>query len=96
MTIRHRVDPLDVPSDKAARRLGLGEAEFIAILPRLMSRGFPSPDPDTGMFDLEAIDRWRRRRHPHLFPEDGALTPLPSARDAAEVVSGRLARMRGG
>lgn len=90
---RFRVDPADVPAPVAARRLGLDAAAFAELLPRLAARGFPGPDPDTGLFDLEAIDRWRRLRHPRLYPE---LTAAPAARDAASVVSDRLARMRGG
>lgn len=67
--IRFRVEPGDVPIEKAARRLHLTEAQFREKIPRLLARGFPMPDPDTGMFDLEAIDRWRHNRHPHLFSE---------------------------
>ena len=84
-SIRYRVDPRDVPAVKAARRLHLSEHEFRQKLPDLIRRGFPEADPTTGMFDLEAIDEWRRRRNPHLF-----LTPQSQARDAASVVPGRL------
>jgi hypothetical protein len=66
-SVRFRVDPGDVPADKAARRLHLTLPEFQEKLPRLIERGFPPADPDTGMFDLEAIDQWRRSRHPRLF-----------------------------
>lgn len=72
--IRHRIDPLDVPPVKAARRLGLSLAAFQEKLPRLLVRGFPSPDPDTGNFGLEAIDFWRRARDRH---PQGELTPAP-------------------
>jgi hypothetical protein len=89
-TPRFRVDPADVPAPVAARRLGLDAAVFAELLPRLVVRGFPEPDPDTGLFDLEAIDRWRRLRHPRLFPE---LTAAPGARDAGAVHAERLARM---
>jgi hypothetical protein len=61
--IRYRVDPGDVPSEKAARRLGLTLDQFNKVLPNLLARGFPPADPDTSMYDLEAIDLWRRRRH---------------------------------
>jgi hypothetical protein len=37
------------------------------VLPRLLARGFPEPDPDTGNFGLEAIDQWRKMRTPELF-----------------------------
>ncbi len=74
-SVRFPVDPGDIPIEKVARRLHLTEKELREKLPRLFARGFPMPDPDTGMFDLEAIDRWRHRRHPHLFPELAG--PLP-------------------
>jgi hypothetical protein len=61
--IRYRVDPRDVPPEKAARRLHLTLARFNELLPNLNKRGFPEPDPDTGMFDLDAIDLWRKSRH---------------------------------
>jgi hypothetical protein len=61
--IRYRVDPRDVPREKAARRLHLTLACFNELLPNLIKRGFPEPDTDTGMFDLDAIDLWRRSRH---------------------------------
>ena len=77
-SIRFPVDPGDVPAEKAARRLHLTPAQFEAVKPRLLARGFPPADPDTGMYDLEAIDRWRHLRHPHLFPELKG-TPTPSA-----------------
>ena len=66
-SIRFRVEPGDVPAEKAARRLHLTLTEFQEKLPRLVKRGFPPADPDTGMFDLEAIDEWRRARNPQLF-----------------------------
>lgn len=81
----------------AARLLGLSEARFAELQPRLLRRGFPLPDQDTGLFDLDAVNLWRRRRNPHLFTdhkEDG-LTPAP-ARDAASVISQRLGEMSRG
>lgn len=83
MTLRYRVDPGDVPAEKAGRRMGLTEAEFMRVLPLLIARGFPRPDPTTGMFDLDAIDEWRRRRHPQLF-----LTQPERARDARALRAG--------
>jgi hypothetical protein len=80
-TMRFRVEPRDVPPEIAARRLGKTLSEFEAILPNLFARGFPKPDPDTGNFDLDAIDEWRRRRHHHLF-----LTYPERARDARAVL----------
>lgn len=74
LKIRHKVEPRDVPASKAARRLGLTEGEFAEKLPRLLDRGFPAADPDTGNYDLDAIDLWRRSRNPRLY----GLTPLPA------------------
>lgn len=69
--IRYSVAPGDVPPEKAARRLHLTLAEFDAVKERLFARKFPRPDPDTGNYDLEAVDRWRKLRIgvKHLFPE---------------------------
>jgi hypothetical protein len=69
--VRFRVDPADVPPEKAARRLHLTLEKFNEVLPRLLARGFPPADPDTGCYGLEAIDQWRKLRTPSLF----ALTP---------------------
>jgi hypothetical protein len=91
-SIRFRVDPGDIPAEKVARRLHLTPAQFDAVRPRLFMRGFPRPDSDTGMYCLEAIDRWRHLRHPSLFPELVALgavqTPAIPApvRDLGELV----------
>ena len=90
--LRFRVDPRDVPPDLAARRLGMEIADFNAVLPNLIARGFPSPDPDTGRFDLVAIDKWCDARHVHLF---GGGTGM-QARDAGTVVHDRIAVMRRG
>lgn len=83
----------DVPPVVAARRLGLSLDAFRDALPALVQSGFPAADAITGNYDLDAIDAWRRRRHPHLF---GQLTPPPAARDARDVVAARVARLRGG
>jgi hypothetical protein len=80
--IRMRVDPRDVPKDKAARRLGLSIAEFEAVEDRLYARGFPRPDPDTRLFDLKAVENWMDRR--------SGLTTSLAARDAAIVARSRL------
>jgi hypothetical protein len=93
--IRFSVEPRDIPPEKAARRLHLTLAEFTAKLPALMDRGFPGPDPTTGMFDLEAIDLWRHGRHAHLFASR-ALTTTPRPRDSDEIIDERLRRLAGG
>ncbi len=54
-------------------------------MPRLMARGFPSPDPDTGHYDLKKIEEWMDNR--------SVLPPGKQARDAREVVDDRIERM---
>jgi hypothetical protein len=88
--MRFRVLPRDVPSAGAGRRLGLDPADFIAKLPNLVARGFPQPDPDTGLFDMVAIDRWCDARHPHLFGGESVM----GARDARTVARERIANMK--
>jgi hypothetical protein len=89
--MRFGVKPRDVPPLMAARRLGVDLKEFNQILSNLLARGFPEADLDTGNFDLDAIDAWRRKRHPHLF-----LTEASCARDAKSVVNARLGGLRRG
>jgi hypothetical protein len=94
--MRHRREAGDVPPIMAAYHMGCASlAEFEQKLPALLGRGFPAPDETTGNFDLDAIKAWRRSRHPQLFPSDRLLVG-PTARDARDVVPGRLARIRGG
>jgi hypothetical protein len=89
---RFNVQQRDVPAAQAARRLGLELSEFDSRLPALLARGFPAPDPDTGHYDLQAIDRWCDSRHAHLFGEASAM----QARDASAVAKGRIAELRRG
>jgi hypothetical protein len=86
--MRFRIEPRDVPLEHAARRLGLRPDVFETKLPNLISRGFPAPDPDTGNFDLHAIDRWCCARHPHLYNNEPAIL----ARDASTVAKDRIAQ----
>jgi hypothetical protein len=88
--MRFRVEPRDVPPEVAARRLGKSADEFAAVLPNLIARGFPKADPDTGNFDLLAVDRWCDSRNPHLFGENA----LMQARDASAVAKDRIEKMR--
>jgi hypothetical protein len=90
--IRFRVDPRDVPLEKAARRLHLAATEFRAKLPALLARGFPQPDLTTGMFDLAAIDRWMTARHNAAAY---GLTAAPTPRNAQEVFVDRRERHGG-
>lgn len=89
---RSVVDLRDVPATDAARRLGLDVDTFTAKLPNLIERGFPRADPDTGCFDLIAVDRWCDTRHPHLFGGNAAKV---EARDANVVAMERIAKLRG-
>ena len=84
--IRFRVEPGDVPPEKAARRLHLTLDRFTEILPRLLARGFPPADPDTGNFDLDAIDQWRKLRSTALF----GLTSARPTEQASAVQAGSL------
>jgi hypothetical protein len=76
-----------------ARRLGLSDAEFAARYPSLRARGFPPPDPDTGNFDLHAVERWMDARNPHLFGDSAAMM---QARDASTVAPERIAKLKAG
>lgn len=85
-----------VPAAGAAHFMGFGTMQaFEAKLPELLLQGFPPPDPVTGHFFVDAMKAWARSRHPQLFPSDRLLVG-PTARDARDVVPGRLARIRGG
>jgi hypothetical protein len=90
MPMKFHIKPRDVPPKVAARHLGKELVEFDKILPKLIARGFPKPDPDTGYFDIVAIDRWCDARHAHLFEGN----PGMMARDASRVVAGRIEAMR--
>ena len=75
-----------------AELLGLSLADFDGRRALLQERGFPQPDPTTGLYCIEAVDRWRLRRHPQLFPE---LTAASAAAHAGVVFEDRLRRMHG-
>jgi hypothetical protein len=87
--MRFRVEPGDVPPEAAGRRLGLTAEQFHQKLPELLQRGFPPPDRTTGNFDLAAIDQWRMRRFPHLFP----LPPVEGPKRDREMVRERIAKI---
>jgi len=83
----------DVPKSTVAKLLGLSNEDFERLCAELEGRGFPKPDPTTGRYCIEAVDRWRLRRHVPLFPE---LVSAPTAVDAGAVYKDRLAAMRRG
>lgn len=81
----------DVAATVVARLMGFDSVrDFEFALPSLISRRFPTPDETTGRYCLEAVHRWRRLRHPNLFPE---LTAAPAALHAESVFHERLARI---
>jgi hypothetical protein len=82
----------DVTPIVVALRLGMSLPDFEACRIDLEQRGFPERDPTTGRYCIEAVDRWRLRRFPRLFPE---LTAVPTAVDARTVVEGRLRALEG-
>jgi hypothetical protein len=90
MSKRFQIVQGDASEKVAAQRMGMTPEAFRTALPNLIARGFPKPDPDTGNFDLDAIDAWRRLRHPHLY---GGREEF-GARDASIVVADRLAALR--
>jgi hypothetical protein len=85
----------DVPPVSAARRMGLSLDAFREALPELVSRGFPQADETTGNFDLDAIDAWRRARHPHHFSDRLDLCENPpkscmTTTDAGEAIRQKI------
>ena len=82
----------DFAAAAVAELLGLSLADFEARRPALRERDFPEPDPTTGLYCIEAVDRWRLRRHPRLFPE---LTTAPTAAHADAVFAERMRRLDG-
>jgi hypothetical protein len=82
----------DVPESAVAQLLGLTIADFRARRAQLRDRRFPEPDPTTGLYCIEAVDRWRFGRHAPLFPE---LTAAPGAAHAGTVFDDRMRRLNG-
>jgi hypothetical protein len=82
----------DVTAATVAELLGLSLADFEAQRTDLAAREFPEPDATTGLYCIEAVDRWRLRRHPRLFPE---LTAAPAAAHADAVFTERMRRLDG-
>lgn len=50
-----------------AHLFGVDATDMAELLPLLYDRGFPRPEPLTGHFDIEAVQAWRRNRHPGLL-----------------------------
>jgi hypothetical protein len=71
----------------AAKMLDLPVDEFRKALPRLLSRGFPAADPTTGKYDLDAVNEWRKIRHPRLFDP---VQSTGSRYDANEIAKARI------
>jgi hypothetical protein len=93
MSQRRRVpDRGDVAASAVADLLGLSLVDFNAREAALRERGFPEPDPTTGLYCVEAVDRWRLRRYPRLFPE---LTTAPAAAHAGAVFDQRIRQLDG-
>jgi hypothetical protein len=87
MSRRHRIPERgDVAASLVAQLLGLSLTECEARQPAFSGRGFPKPDPTTGLDCIEAVDRWRMRHHPRSFPE---LTGAPTAPDAGAIMDDR-------
>ena len=82
----------DVGKSAVAELLGLSVSDFETRWSALRERGFPEPDPTTGLYCIEAVDRWRLIRHSQLFPE---LTTAPAAAHADAVFDQRLRRFDG-
>jgi hypothetical protein len=93
-SIRFSVEPRDVPPEKAARRLHLTLSQFELLQDNLFARGFPPPDPDTGMYDLRAIDAWMDRRN--TITRGDGLTGASTPRNAEEVFGDRARRLLNG
>jgi hypothetical protein len=79
-SIRYPVAPRDVPAVKAARRLHLTLAEFELKKDQLYGRGFPRPDPTTGMYDLVKIDQWMDAR------DLGGVSDTDAPEDASKIL----------
>jgi hypothetical protein len=82
----------DVAPSVAAQRLGISLADFEISRGELERRGFPEPDATTGRYCIEAVDRWRLRRFPKLFPE---LTASHAAVDAGAIFEQRMRQLHG-
>jgi hypothetical protein len=85
-------DKGDISRALVARRLGMTLADFEARRGELEARNFPQPDETSGLYCIEAVDRWRLQRFPKLFPE---LTHAAGAINADAVFEQRMRRFNG-
>lgn len=69
-------------------------AQFELVQDNLFARGFPRPDPDTGMYDLRAIDAWMDQRS--ALTSGHPLTGTRTLRNAQEVFGDRARRLLNG
>ncbi len=60
----------DVAASAVAELLGLSAQDFESRRASLRDRGFPEPDPTTGRYCIEAVDRWRLRRGIHACSQN--------------------------
>jgi hypothetical protein len=74
--------------------MGLSLGAFREALPELVSRGFPEADETTGNFDLDAIDAWRRARHPHHFSDHLDLCESPPKSCVTNADAGEAIRQK--
>lgn len=92
MSRARRIETGDITPAEAADHMRLTLTQFAFCLPSLLDRGFPSADPTTGNYALDAIDVWRRSRFPKLFPAAPKLAVGPKLRDAREKFGNHNAR----
>jgi hypothetical protein len=66
---------------KVARHMGLSIAQFRALLPAYLQRGFPLPDEVSGNFHVESVQAWIRARN----PQPDQLTVVPPGGHALSI-----------
>ena len=75
----------DVAASAVADLLGLSLADFNSRETALRERGFPEPDPTTGLYCIEAVDRLLRNRL-----ESARVLALPSLLECHRRVDPRM------
>lgn len=83
MTIRFPIDPLMIPEEKVARRLGVSVEQLTNCRPALELRGFPPCDPDLGTTCLQAVDSWIEGTY-RLHRDPSSLDPVNAMKQALE------------